>query len=246
MLPCPGQVPRQSFIRVSYNLSKIFNTKRSAKTVIANLNLANQPFRNRTLPWAITALTVCASLAALVLVTLESGQTNKEISAVERELGESNRQTQSLREQAARMNQELSPDQAETLKAAHLLVDRKRFSWSRLLADLEAAVPANVRVSRIRVREVRHDNGQTRGELELTVVGRTPSEVVGMMTEMNRTGIFVADPVAEQTRTDRSETGTELTLRVNYTPRAVVPPVATDTANVASSAATSTSNGGTQ
>lgn len=194
----------------------------------------------------ITAVTVCASLVALVLITLETGRTNKEFRSVERDLSEANRQTESLREQAARMNQELSPDQAETLKAAHLLVDRKRFSWSRLLADLEATVPVGVRVTRIRVREVQQRSGQTPSELELTVMGRTPSEVVGMMTEMNRTNIFVADPVAEQTRTDRGESSTELTLRVNYKPRTNLPPVAIDTANVASSRVTLMSNGETQ
>ncbi len=144
------------------------------------------------------------------------------------------------------MNQELSTDQAETLKAAHLLVDRKQFSWSRLLADLEATVPVNVRVTRIRVREVQQRDGQTRSELDLTVISRTPIEVVGMMTEMNRTDIFVADPVAEQTRTDRGQSGTELTLRVYYTPRTVLPSVATDTAKVASSAVTLISNSETQ
>ncbi len=117
--------------------------------MIVNLNLARQPFRNRTLPWMITAVTVCASLVALVLIMLETGRTNKEIRSVERDLSEANRQTDSLREQAARMNQELSPDQAETLKAAHKLVGRKSFSWSRLLADLEATVPVGVRVTRI-------------------------------------------------------------------------------------------------
>ena len=215
--------------------------------MIVNLNLASQPFRNRTLPWVITAVTVCVSLMALVLITLETGRTNKEIRAVERDLSALNQQTKSLREQASRMNQELSPEQAETLKAAHLLVDRKLFSWSRLLADLEAVVPGDVRVTRIRVREVQQRGGQTQAELELTVMGRTPSEVIGIMTEMNRTGIFVADPVAEQTRTERGESSTELTLRVNYMPRAVTPPAAsTDTANVASSAATLTSNSETQ
>ncbi len=214
--------------------------------MIVHLNLASQPFRNRTLPWVVTAVTVCVSLVALVLITVETGRTNKEVRAIERDLSEANRQTESLREQAARMNQELSTDQAETLKAAHLLVDRKQFSWSRLLADLEATVPVNVRVTRIRVREVQQRDGQTRSELDLTVISRTPIEVVGMMTEMNRTDIFVADPVAEQTRTDRGQSGTELTLRVYYTPRTVLPSVATDTAKVASSAVTLTSNSETQ
>ena len=214
--------------------------------MIVNLNLARQPFRNRTLPWMITAVTVCASLVALVLITLETGRTNRELRSVERDLSEANRQTEALREQAARMNQELSLDQAETLKAAHQLVGRKRFSWSRLLADLEATVPVGVRVTRIRVREAQQRGGQTPAELELTVMARTPSEVVGMMTEMNRTNIFVADPVAEQTRTDRGESSTELTLRVNYKPHTNLPPVAIDTANVASSRAILMSNGETQ
>lgn len=214
--------------------------------MIVNLNLASQPFRNRALPWVLTAVIVSVSLVALALIILETGRTKEGIRIVERDLRELNQQTETLREQVSRMKQELSPDQAETLEATHLLVDRKRFSWSRLLADLEATVPPNVRVTRIRVREAQQRGGQMRAGLELTVVGRTPNDVIGMMTEMNRTGIFVADPVAEQTKVEKGESSTELTLRVSYMPRAISLQVATNTANVASSAQALTSSNRTQ
>lgn len=194
----------------------------------------------------LTAVIVCVSLVALALILLETRRTKGEILTVERDLRQLNQQTETLREQVSRMKQELSPEQAETLEATHLLVDRKRFSWSRLLADLEATVPTDVRVTRIRVREAQQRGGQMRAGLELTVVGRTPNGVIGMMTEMNRTGIFVADPVAEQTKIEKGEALTELTLRVSYMPRAISLPVATNTANVASSAQALTLNNRTQ
>ena len=57
-----------------------------------------------------------------------------------------------------------------------MLVDRKRFSWSRLFADLESALPGNVRVTRISVRDVAARGEQTLAELDLTVVSKTPDD----------------------------------------------------------------------
>jgi len=57
------------------------------------------------------------------------------------------------------------------------LVDRKRFSWSRLFADLEAVLPGDVRVARIAVRHVRTQSGVTVADLELAVVAKSPTIV---------------------------------------------------------------------
>lgn len=186
---------------------------------ISNLNLASQPFRNRALPWAVTAVVFIISLIALALIIRASLETNAKAAVVERDVNGLRTQAKALQDQAAQIRESLSPEQQVMLEAAHTLVARKKFSWSRLFADLEAILPANVRVTRISVHDVAVRGGQTYAELELTVVGKTSDDAISVVTEMDRTGIFEAEPRAQNLQRGRGQTGTELTLNVRYTPR---------------------------
>ncbi|HEY0080956.1 MAG TPA: hypothetical protein VGB73_20295 [Pyrinomonadaceae bacterium] len=189
--------------------------------MIAKLNLASQPFRNRTLPWTISVVVACTSLLALVFIVAESRQTKTQADRVEVDVQALRKERATLQAQASEVRESVPPDQLRVLEAAHTLVDRKRFSWSRLLADLESALPASVRVSRINVRDVSRVGGQTRADLDLVVVGRTPFDVTKMISEMNRGGTFSVVPVSENQKTGRGESGFEWTLRVGYVQRTV-------------------------
>jgi Tfp pilus assembly protein PilN len=188
--------------------------------VIAKLNLASQPFRNRTFPWAVAVLISLVSVVALVLIFSEYRRVRAESDAAERQVLALRGERAQLEKQAAAIRQNIPPEQRQTLEAAHALVERKSFSWSQLFADLEGLMPSSVRVSRINVREVSRRGEQTTADLDLTVVGRLPNDVLGMMTEMNRAGTFHAVPVTENQRTGKGESGFEWVLRVSYVQRA--------------------------
>ena len=215
----------------------------------AKLNLASQPFRNRALPWTITAVLTVASLLALVFIVRASMKTDAEASQIERDVNSLRQQAKDLQQHAEEIKEALTPEQLQTLQAAHTLVDRKRFSWSRLFADLEASLPQSVRVTRINVRDVALRGNQTYAELELTVVGKSDADVTHMIGEMERGGIFQAEPLSQDAQTDKNQGGTEWTLRVLYRPRAGAP-VQTDGNNQRIAAASRTnpsetsSNGG--
>ncbi|MGH9944651.1 MAG: hypothetical protein ACRD9R_20075 [Pyrinomonadaceae bacterium] len=211
--------------------------------MIENLNLASEPFRNRALPWTVSAVVACASLLALVLIAGEGSRTRAQADAVERDLRGLRQERDAIKERDEQVRQTLTEEQRQTLEAAHSIVDRKKFSWSLLLANLEATLPQGVRVSRISVSNVERRGAATRGELELTVVGRTPAEITRMMAGMASTGVFSANLIREGTRTERGEAGTEATLRVFYAPGAgtiSLPPVgrSEENTNVAASEAT--------
>lgn len=212
----------------------------------AKLNLASQPFRNRALPWAISGIITVASLVALFFIISLTSQTNNKAEAVERDLKELNSQMAALRQQAADVKDAMTPEQQNSLLAAHALVDRKRFSWSRLFADLEGALPGGIRVSRISVRNVEQNGDQTNAILELAVIEKTPNTVTGMIAEMDRNGIFQADPIAQTLQKGKGESGTEWTLLVRYTPRAGVPVNPSRSNNIAATNATTAENGGTR
>ena len=81
-------------------------------------------------------------------------------------------------------------------------------------------MPDNVRVSRIAVREVSSQGGQTVAILDLTVFSKGYESVDGMIKEMDRNGIFRADIVSQNLQKGRGEIGTEYDLAVVYRPRA--------------------------
>jgi Tfp pilus assembly protein PilN len=202
--------------------------------VIENLNLASNPFRNLTLPWTVAAIVACVSVVARGFTISQFRQARAHADIVERDVRGLRTEESSLRAKATAVTQSLTPEQLRSLEAAHGIIDRRNFSWSRLFADLEASLPQGVRVSRIAVRDVAHSGG---AELELAVVARNPSDITGMLGTMAQGRIFSADLLTE----NRSDKGIESTLRVRYTPGAR-PATTTNTVESASRGGDADSN----
>ena len=188
--------------------------------MITNLNLATRPFNNRVLPWLLTFVVLLVSVIGLFLVVHLTSQANSEAAVVQVDINRLRQQEQNLMEQAKAVQNTLTPDQQLTLKAAHQLVDRKRFSWSRLFADLEASLPGSVRVSRIAVRDVTPQGDQMVAELDLAVFAKTPTTITEMISSMDRAGVFHAELRSQNLQKGRGESGTEYELYVVYRPRA--------------------------
>ena len=197
------------------------------------LNLASKPFTNRALPWIVTAAIIFVSLISLVFILRATNIANTQAAVVQKDINELGQKEIALRKQAEAVRQSLTTEQRQTLAAAHALVDRKQFSWSRLFADLEAALPGNVRVKRIAVRGVSTQGTQTLAELELAVVAKTPNVVTEMIAAMDRVGIFRAELRSQNLQRGRGESGSEYELFVIYTPRAGAPATTSPIASVA-------------
>jgi Tfp pilus assembly protein PilN len=209
--------------------------------VSTKLNLASKPFSNHALPWAVTGLVVFVSLIALFLIARWTGQARTQADLVQSDINALNQQEQGLKAQAQEVKNSLTSEQLQTLAAAHVLVDRKRFSWSRLFADLESALPGDVRVTRISVRDVAASGDHTLAELDLTAVTKTPSTITDMIADMERVGIFQAELRSQNLQKGRGEIGTEYELYVRYRPRAGV----VDTKSVDLASTTSLDGGST-
>ena len=187
------------------------------------LNLASKPFSNRALPWAVAAAIIVLSLISLAFIVKNTREANSQAAIVQNDINALGQREQALRKQAEAVKSSFTPEQLQTLNSAHILVDRKRFSWSRLFADLESALPGNVRVKRIAVRGVTTRGDQTLAELELTVVAKTPTVVTEMISAMDRAGILQAELRSQNLQRGRGESGAEYELYVVYRPRAGAP-----------------------
>ncbi len=189
----------------------------------AKLNLASNPFRNRALPWTVASIVALASIIALILIAQSTVQTNAKVAATQSEVAKLQKENDDLHKRAEAIKIALTPEQQSTLKSAHGLVDRKKFSWSQLFADLEAALPGGVRVSRIVVQEVRAQDDRTVANLDLTVASKNPTTVTQMIEDMERQGVFHAELRAQTLQRGRGESGAEYEMDVHYVPRAGVP-----------------------
>ena len=185
-----------------------------------SLNLASKPFSNRILPWALTAMVLFVSLIGLVLVVRLTTTTRSEADRVQAEINQLKQQEQALLNVTNQVKNSLTAEQQQALPSAHQLVDRKGFSWSRLLADLEASLPDKVKVSRIAVREVNKQGDQTIAQLDLAVFAKDAGTISDMISSMHQEGIFEAEIRNQNLQKGRGEAGTEYELFVIYRSRA--------------------------
>jgi len=187
---------------------------------VTSNNLATRPFNNRALPWVLTVSILFLSVLGLFLVVRLTTEVNKQASLVQANVNDLKQQEETLMTQAKAVKNSLTPEQQQALRAAHELVDRKRFSWSRLFADLEASLPGTVKVSRISVSNVTAQGDQMVAELDLAVFAKAPATITEMISSMDRAGIFQAQLRSQNLQKGRGESGTEYELSVVYRPRA--------------------------
>lgn len=184
------------------------------------LNVATKPFTNRALPWVVTVVLALFSFAAMVFVFRSTSEASDKAALVQREISSLKLEEQDIQKRVEQVKQAMTPEQLQSLKSAHELVNRKRFSWSRLFADLEAVLPGGVRVSRITVRQIRTQGGRTVADLELAVVAKSYSTVTDMIATMDQEGIFQAELQTQNLQKGKGEGGSEYELKVQYTARA--------------------------
>lgn len=199
------------------------------------VNLASEPFRNRRLFWLIIVL-IFGLFAALGFHTIQAvSELDQQIATLEPKVKELETKVQAVEKSAPQVSA-ITPEQNHELQAANELIARKAFSWSQLLNDLEHNIPPTVRVRRISVdkvmsrqRDVTADAGRKTVYLAVEVTGKGGSEVTRMITDLERSGLFVADPVSMHPLEGTEEV--EATLKVEYHPRATQGPARAALAN---------------
>jgi Tfp pilus assembly protein PilN len=189
----------------------------------AKLNLATDPFRNRALPWTVAIIVALASFVALVLIAKSTTQTNAKLATAQSDVTKLRKDINELTKRADAIKTALTPEQQIALKSAHGLIDRKKFSWSLLFADLEGALPGGVRVSRIVVNGVGTLDDRTVANLDLIVASKNPTLITQMIEEMERQGVFHAELRTTTLQRGRGESGAEYEMDVRYVPRFGVP-----------------------
>jgi hypothetical protein len=181
------------------------------------VNLASEPFQNRRLFWlAITLLFAIPSLIGLQAIRSIS-TLRADISVRTSRVG--NLETQlKLIEKPGQNKISISPEMNRQLYAASLLRDKRAFSWSQLLNDIESGLPPAVRVLRVDVEERGSDkaNGDVAATLLLQVIGKSSKDVTAMIDKFHGTGRFKVFPLSLKKIEGTEEV--EYSLKVDYSP----------------------------
>ncbi len=203
------------------------------------VNLAREPFRNRRLFW-LSVLAICGAAAWFGMraqsekISLSNQLTTAELQLdkVKKELGlASPKPKDPLNGKSTPASQiTITPEENKELIAASDLIERRAFSWSQLLNDIEHHIPRNVRVLRIAVNKVNAKasartakSGAAEDDhsvaLTMEVIGKSKTDVTMMITEFERTGTFTMTP--REVKLLEGVEDVSFTLDVEYRPPVV-------------------------
>jgi Tfp pilus assembly protein PilN len=152
-------------------------------------NLATRPFYNvRAVNAAIGALAVIVLAFTLFnvveLLRLTASQRTLGASATEAE-----RQAQRLRGDAARIRTQINQKELEAVSAAareaNGIIDRRAFSWTELLIQLEATLPDEVRITTVQPR-------LEKGVFKVGLISeaRRAEDIAAFIEALEKTGAF--------------------------------------------------------
>lgn len=185
----------------------------------APYNLATRPFRNETLPalllaagWVVMlAGTVAHVLAVRRLLPASTSALHQEVADLEQRIAR-------LDERAQGFKRDVPPATLADWTFVKDLVDRRVFSWTRLLADIGQALPPGVRVT-----TVTPDVREGRLNVELQAVMRAAVEGLDLVRRLEESPQFSeVTPLAATESAD----GRQMRLRMNYDLPADPPPAA--------------------
>lgn len=186
--------------------------------MIAKLNLASKPFRNRTTPYLLSLLLLGLAVSGGVIAFAQLNRNSTRIADDREQISRMEDEVKQLKGEGAKVQQQLTPEQQRLLVASHKLVANKSFGWSRLFADLESVLPNNVSASRISVENIFKDGDRVKAELEFGVLSRDYQAVMAMIATMNTSGLFQAELRGQDLQKNERGTYSEYTLRLIYTP----------------------------
>jgi hypothetical protein len=191
-----------------------------------DINLAKEPFHNHALYWVVLAVAYVVATVALLTVLAKAGEVGadtavkrEEIAKQEAQIKELNARIDAFREEESRAV--FAPQDRVALDDARKLINRKAFSWSKLLSELEPHVPPNTKVSEIGIESVEGEGANRVVTLSLTCHGTDIEQMSIMLANFDRSGgRFLADPIMNGPGKDTSDF--EFQIAVRYRPGGIV------------------------
>jgi len=111
----------------------------------------------------------------------------------------------------------LTEQQAIQLASARQLINKKMFSWNRMIGDLEEYVPKKARIMSIKVDEIGGVGQEVAASIRVKALGVTPAEMTEMMTNLEKSGgRFIVGETGQDATVESGET--PFTINLIYKP----------------------------
>ena len=196
-----------------------------------NINLASQPYedaRQFWMRWGTGLAALAIVTLALVVMTISgwfvARRDHANIAQLKAEIAQRDHTRQLAEDFLNRPENRATRDQSQFLNE---LIQRKAFSWTRVLEDLEKVMPARVHL--VSIQPELDDDNQLK--LKLSVAGDSRDRALELARRMEDSRRFArTDVVAETTRTERSGSGEDpfqFVLESTYVPETVPVPSVT-------------------
>jgi Tfp pilus assembly protein PilN len=178
-------------------------------------NLATRPFYNVRAVQVLLGLFTLIVIAFTVFNVVELVRLRASENTLGSHASESEARAQKLRADAVLIRKQIDQKELEAVSAAareaNAIIDRRAFSWTELLEQLEATLPADVRITTVQPRLE-----ESVFRVGMAAEARRPEDVADFIDALEKTGAF-RDVVP--LREEVSEEGLVLTaLDTVYTP----------------------------
>jgi hypothetical protein len=111
----------------------------------------------------------------------------------------------------------LTDQHAMQLASARQLIQRKVFSWNKMIGDIEEYIPKNTRIMSIKVEEIVNSGADVTARVQVKALGTTPDELTAMMTNLEKSnGLFFVGETGQDATVESGET--PFTINLVYKP----------------------------
>jgi Tfp pilus assembly protein PilN len=186
------------------------------------INLSRRPFTNHRVLWIALVAVYFIAFWLFLWMTAEKGRVlAKQTELTERIEGQKQAAKEATDEQERRKREQqkivLTEQQAMQLASARQLIQRKVFSWNRMIGDIEEYVPKNTRIMSIKVAEIVNTADEIMARVEVKALGTTPDEMTAMMSNLEKSGgLFIVGETGQEATAESGET--PFTLNLIYKP----------------------------
>jgi Tfp pilus assembly protein PilN len=188
-----------------------------------DLNLARDPFRNRSLFWLGMAAAYLVAFTAFMIVVARAAHVGTDAEQLVEERATQQATIAELEARLAEIGEVeghaifSDADRAALDDARELLIARS-FSWSRLLGDLEPHVPASAKLTSIQVKEVSGEGANRVATLTVAGRGKDFGQLGAFIASLEGTGgRFTAFPLRNGPDGDNPEFVFEAEVRYRPT-----------------------------
>ncbi len=187
-----------------------------------DINLASQPYedaRQFWLRWG-TALVVASILTLMLMVSTVTGWYNarrdhQQIAELRTQIAQRDQKRREAEEFLSRAENRTTRDQSQFINQ---LIERKSFSWTRVLEDLEKVMPTRVHLVSIHP-ELDDDNQLA---IKMVVAGDSPERAIELARRMEDSRRFTRTHIGqESSRVSTTGDAVQLNIDAIYVPETV-------------------------